>query len=35
MVRQQKEITEKVKKELKDPINYYENFYGGRNNDMS
>lgn len=35
MVRQQKEITEKVKKELKDTINYYENFYGGRNNDMS
>jgi len=35
MVKQQKEITEKVKKELKDTISYYENFYGGRNNDIS
>ena len=35
MVEKQKEITEKVKKELKDTIYYYDNFYGGRNNDMS
>ena len=35
MVEKQKEITEKVKKELKDTINYYGNLYGERNNDIS
>jgi len=35
MVKKQQEITEKCKNELKDTINYYENLYGGRINDIS
>ena len=35
MVKKQQEITEKCKNELKDTINYYENLYGGRNNELS